>query len=219
MKVPLIGIGRHRIGIDGEGVTTLVTFHGCPLHCQYCLNPHCLVPEGVWREMSPEEVLEEVRIDNLYFLATGGGITFGGGEPFLRSEFIQAFCELAPQEWKMTIESSLNVERKHLERLLPLIDSYIVDVKDMNPDIYEHYTGRENTRTIDNLHWLAEQGVAEKVLIRLPLIPDFNTQKDRENSRLLLEEMGYTRFDEFQYISDVRAYKESRHHTTHLHHE
>lgn len=38
--VPLIGIARHRLTIDGEGVTTLVAFHGCPVAvCKYCLNP------------------------------------------------------------------------------------------------------------------------------------------------------------------------------------
>ncbi|MBP5424486.1 MAG: radical SAM protein, partial [Prevotella sp.] len=31
MKVPLIGICRHRLTTDGTGVTTLVAFHGCQL--------------------------------------------------------------------------------------------------------------------------------------------------------------------------------------------
>ena len=37
--VPIIGISRHRLGVDGNGVTTLVAFHGCNLQCKYCLNP------------------------------------------------------------------------------------------------------------------------------------------------------------------------------------
>lgn len=49
--VPLIGIARHRLTIDGEGVTTLVAFHGCPLRCKYCLNPTSLQPDGVWEEL------------------------------------------------------------------------------------------------------------------------------------------------------------------------
>ena len=40
--VPILGVNRHRLLIDGEGVTTLVAFHGCPLHCKYCLNPQSL---------------------------------------------------------------------------------------------------------------------------------------------------------------------------------
>ena len=76
---PLICIDRHRLTIDGEGVTTLVAFHGCPLHCKYCLNPQCLEADGVWQEMDTELLMMNVEMDNLYFLATGGGICFGGG--------------------------------------------------------------------------------------------------------------------------------------------
>lgn len=206
----MIGINRHRLGIDGTGVTTLVTFHGCPLRCRYCLNPQCLVEEGVWRMMSPREIYDEVKIDNLYFLATGGGVTFGGGEPALRSTFIKAFCGLREEPWRITLETSLNVPRQHIRALLPLVDEYFVDVKDMNPDIYKAYTGRTNARVIGNLRFLAAEGAAQKVLIRLPLIPDFNTRDDVLASRRQLEEIGFTRFDEFRYIKDVQAYKAKR---------
>ena len=84
--VPLIGIARHRLTIDGEGVTTLVAFHGCPLRCKYCLNPTSLQPDGVWESYNCNQLYEEVRKDELYFLASCGGVTFGGGEPLLQSE-------------------------------------------------------------------------------------------------------------------------------------
>ena len=66
--VPLIGIARHRLTIDGEGVTTLVAFHGCPLRCKYCLNPTSLQPDGVWESYDCNQLYEEVRKDELYFL-------------------------------------------------------------------------------------------------------------------------------------------------------
>ena len=72
---PLIGISRHRLSTDGEGVTTLVAFHGCPLRCKYCLNPQSLYSEGIWKNYDCEQLYEEVRQDELYFLATHGGIT------------------------------------------------------------------------------------------------------------------------------------------------
>lgn len=84
---PLIAICRHRIGIDGDGVTTLVGGAGCPLSCRWCLNKNELknaVPEWV----TAEELLSRVKQDDLYFRATGGGITFGGGEPLLYPSFI-----------------------------------------------------------------------------------------------------------------------------------
>lgn len=44
MERPIFGISRHRMGIDGNGVTTLVAFMGCPLKCRYCLNDQCHAP-------------------------------------------------------------------------------------------------------------------------------------------------------------------------------
>ncbi len=56
----MIGICRHRIATDGQGVTTLVAFHGCPLRCKYCLNAQCLRADGIWRQMTVQEILDEV---------------------------------------------------------------------------------------------------------------------------------------------------------------
>lgn len=200
-SAPIIGLGRHRLSVDGKGVTTLVAFHGCTLHCHYCLNSSCLMPGGVWREVTTEELLEEVRIDNLYFVATGGGITFGGGEPCLRSLFIEEFAGMMAQEWNITIETCLNVERQHVERLLPIVSQWIIDVKDMNREIYKAYTGKSNKRTIDNLRWLLRhEGMAERIILRLPHIPEYNTDEDVKQSRRLLKDMGIKTFDEFNYI-------------------
>ena len=199
MKTPLIGICRHRLATDGEGVTTLVAFHGCPLRCKYCLNEQCLRPDGVWRQMDALDILNEVMVDDLYFKATNGGITFGGGEPLLRSDEIVSFCQLKPQEWRITVETSLNVDRKHLEAVAPYIDHYFIDVKDMNSQIYRNYTSVDNRQVIDNLQWLAAHEDTQKIIIRLPHIPDYNTEADIAKSREQLEAMGFTNFDCFDY--------------------
>ena len=200
MKAPLIGICRHRLTTDGQGVTTLVAFHGCPLRCKYCLNAQCLRADGVWRQMTVEKILDEVAVDDLYFKATNGGITFGGGEPLLKADEIADFCMRRPMEWRIYIETSLNVKRRALETVAPYIDHYYIDVKDMNPDIYRRYTSRDNSRVIENLHWLADHTALEKVTIRLPHIPDYNAQADTAKSRQQLEAMGFRHFDSFEYI-------------------
>ena len=86
-----IGIERLRVINDGEGITTLVAGYGCPLRCQYCLNPQCFEMPKPVRSYSLEEMIKEVSIDDLYFQATGGGVVFGGGEPLLQADFIHAF--------------------------------------------------------------------------------------------------------------------------------
>ena len=200
ITAPFIAINRHRLTTDGEGVTTLVAFHGCPLHCEYCLNAQCLQADGVWCRLTPGELYSEVEIDDLYFMATGGGICFGGGEPLLRSDFIKAFAEIMNPEWKLTIETSLNVPLENVKAIASLVQMWYVDIKDMNPDIYKAYGCKENKQVISNLQWLAANGYADKVIIRLPLIPEYNTDEDRQRSQQQLEKMGFTNFDKFNYI-------------------
>ena len=200
ITAPFIAINRHRLTTDGEGVTTLVGFHGCPLHCQYCLNAQCLQADGVWCRLTPGELYSEVEIDDLYFVATGGGICFGGGEPLLRSDFIKAFAEIMNPEWKLTIETSLNVPLENVKTIASLVQMWYVDIKDMNPDIYKAYGCKENKQVVSNLQWLAANGYADKVIIRLPLIPEYNTDEDRQRSQQQLENMGFRNFDKFNYI-------------------
>lgn len=200
VKAPIIGINRHRLTTDGEGVTTLVAFHGCPLHCKYCLNPQCLSPDGVLRTITPSELYSEVEIDDLYFMATGGGICFGGGEPLLHSKFIVEFAKIMNPEWNIVLETSLNMPLKQLEMVAPLVKEFVVDVKDMDEQTYKAYTTQGNALVTSNLKWLAENGYAAKTLIRLPLIPYYNTEATQEESRKQIENMGFRRFDKFEYI-------------------
>ncbi len=198
-RAKIIGIARHRLSTDGDGVTTLVAFHGCPLSCRYCLNPQSLGDGGRFREYSPEQLYAETRIDELYFIATNGGVTFGGGEPCLRPDFIRHFRELCGESWQINLETSLNVPADNIASLLPVVNTLIIDIKDMNPEIYRNYTGRGNSIVLPNLRLIANSGRQSDCIIRIPLIPDFNTDADREASRAALEQLGFTRFDLFTY--------------------
>lgn len=198
-RAKIIGIVRHRLLTDGDGVTTLVAFHGCPLRCRYCLNPQSLGDDSEFCEYSPEQLYVETRIDELYFLATNGGVTFGGGEPCLHLRFISEFRELCGPAWRLNLETSLNVPSANVEVLLPVIDTMIVDVKDMNPEIYRDYTGQCNDLVLGNLRLIAEAGRQNDCIIRLPLIQGYNTDVDREASRKAIEALGFHRLDLFTY--------------------
>ena len=149
--------------------------------------------------MDVEELLNEVMVDDFYFKATGGGITFGGGEPLLRSTEIVHFCQLMPAEWNITIDTSLHVDSRHLESVAPYVHQYIIDVKDMNPEIYRSYTGGEAFLAWNNLEWLLQTAGAERVMVRVPLIPGFNSESDRQRSVELLQAMGVRQLDCFTY--------------------
>lgn len=198
-RAKIIGIARHRLSTDGDGVTTLVAFHGCPLRCRYCLNPQSLGDGSRFREYSPQSLYDEVRIDELYFLATNGGVTFGGGEPGLHLDFIREFRGLCGQAWQINLETSLNIPTSNIEGLLPVVNTMIIDIKDVNLDIYRNYTGVANDLVLDNLRLIAEAGRQSDCIVRIPLIPDYNTDTDREKSRKALEALGFDRFDLFTY--------------------
>lgn len=198
-RAKIIGIARHRLSTDGDGVTTLVAFHGCPLCCRYCLNPQSLGDGGRFREYSPEKLYTETRIDELYFLATNGGVTFGGGEPCLQPGFIRRFRELCGDSWQINLETSLNVPTDNIASLLPVVNTLIIDIKDMNPEIYRNYTGQDNSLVLSNLRLIADSGRQNDCIIRIPLIPEFNTDADRDASRATLEQLGFSRFDLFTY--------------------
>lgn len=89
------------------------------------------------RLYTPEALYDALAVDDLYFQATNGGVTFGGGEPLMHADFLRAFIRLVNGRWRVRAETSLHVPPENA--VLPL-DEYIVDIKDMNPAIYHAYT-------------------------------------------------------------------------------
>ena len=158
----------------------------CNLHCKYCHAEHKDI------KFNPD-ILPVLKDFNLT------RITFGGGEPLLNSQYIKDVLELGAKEWNVTVETSLNVPVHHVKLLMPYIDEYIVDIKDMNPEIYQKYTGRNNRWVKDNLQWLVKRGMADRIICRIPLIEGYNKPEDQEKSKAELLEMGITRFDLFTY--------------------
>ena len=204
---PLIGLSRLRLGTDGKGIRTLLAFHDCELDCKYCLNPQCktLKTGKKIKYMSAKDIMETIKKDELYYLATNGGITLGGGEPLLHCQFlIDNIFKVYGNKWHVTVETSLHVNPWMLFDMAPYIDEYVVDIKDMNPDIYKQYTGKDNDVVKSNLRWLVENGKADHITVRLPMIPGFNTEEDRQSSKRELESMGISRFDLFTYKTNIQ---------------
>lgn len=200
--VSFIGIDRHRLGADGRGVTTLAAFHGCTLRCKYCLNRRCLESAEGLPTYTPEQLFKYVSIDNLYFIATGGGVCFGGGEPLLHSDFICEFKEHCGKSWNITVESSLNVPQEAVKAVVPVVGDFIVDIKESNLDIYRAYTGQEGGRAWDNLRFLLSAVGPRRIMVRVPLIEGYNTEADTAKTIAVLTEMGITNIDSFKYLTD-----------------
>ena len=193
---------------DGAGVTALVGAYGCPLQCRLCINPQTWQGrtdgKPPFTRVTPSELYDQVKIDNLYYLATGGGVTFGGGEPLLHTDFITAFREVCHPDWRIYAESCLNIPEENLRAAARVVDHFFIDIKDMNPAIYRAYTGKDNTLVKSNLALLLSLVGAQRITVRVPSIPDFNTEADTEASVRELQAMGVTSLDRFAYKIPTR---------------
>lgn len=195
----IFAIDRLRVDTDGHGVRTLVCSEDCLLKCKYCINYERMKADSISKSFSPKSLLDQLKIDDIYFKASGGGITFGGGEPALESIFIKEFKKLCPADWTLFIETSLNVSKEHVKRLASLIDYWIVDIKDVNDRVYRRYTGTSNRQALRNLKYLIKCGLADKIMVRVPDIPGYNTKEDVDESVNKLNVMGIKNIQHFQY--------------------
>ena len=99
---------------------------GCPLRCAYCLNPYSWDQSVEPKSYTVDELYNEVKRDNIYFLSTGGGLVFGGGEPLLHSAFLS---ELIPMINAPVMLETNGTLPDRLERVIDLIDIISMDIK------------------------------------------------------------------------------------------
>ena len=204
----ILSISRLRMGTDGNGISTLVVFFDCPLYCEYCINDFCHKSQkpffGVQHAaFTPQELIEILKQDDIYYLMSGGGVVFGGGEPLLQSKYIHKVCTMADQRWAKRIETSLNVPWDNIKPVLYDMDEWIIDIKDINSDIYKSYTKTDNKNMIENLLKLRNKVSKDKIHIRIPKIPDYNTSYDIEKSLEWIRENIGVEPEVFSYIKTI----------------
>ena len=197
VRLKIQGIARTKLGTDGHGVTDLVAMAGCPLSCEHCLNKK-LLAEAPVRDVSAADLLTDVMEEACYFVATGGGVAFGGGEPLLQWEEIVEFAGIMPDWMQLTIETSLQAPRRAIETLLPVTDLWFVDIKSLDPSIYARYTHGSLDVALSNLQLLLP--VADKVKVRVPSIPGYKGRDVAEAEGNEVRRMGFSDVEVFDYV-------------------
>lgn len=169
---------------DGPGIRTLVFLKGCPLRCKWCCNPENLSTEPqymlvggkkklVGKEMSVEEVMEEVCKDLIYYRRSGGGITISGGECLLQYKFTAALLEAAKLEGFTTaIETSSFAGKEALDAVIPWVDTALCDIKHVDDEKHIRATGQSNKIILENIRRIGQSEA--DLIIRVPVIPGFN---------------------------------------------
>lgn len=119
------------------------------------------------------DLVAEVERDRPFFDASGGGVTFSGGEPLCYPTFLSACLKACRDKGLHTaVDTSGFASRKTVSDIARLADVLLYDLKHMNPEVHRSHTGVDNRRILDNLETLSRQGAV--IWIRFPLIPGFN---------------------------------------------
>ena len=173
---------------DGPGIRTIIFFKGCALRCKWCCNPESqsfeiqtMNMDGkekvVGKDVTVSEIMETVLRDMPYYRRSGGGITLSGGEATLQPEFAEALLRTCKQYGINTaIESTAIADFSVIQRFLPFIDTYLMDIKHINSKKHEEFTTKPNERILENAKNLDKY--ANKLIIRIPVIPTFNATKE-----------------------------------------
>ena len=169
---------------DGPGIRTIVFFKGCVMRCAWCCNPESqryeieTLTEGgkektVGRDVSVSDIMPEILSDMPYYRRSRGGITLSGGEVLCQADFARELLRECKENGLHTaIESAASTKFSEIEKLLPYLDLYLMDIKHIDSSKHKEYTGVANERILENARAVAESGV--ELIIRTPVIPGFN---------------------------------------------
>lgn len=175
--------------VDGPGTRMTVFMSGCPLRCQYCQNP------DTWKMRDGQPVYLQAMIDKVdryqdLFKATGGGITFSGGESMMQAAFVSRVFRAAKEMGVHTcLDTSGFLNRNYTDEMIDDIDLCLLDVKSGDEKTYQLVTGGTLAPTIDFGKRLAARG--SKIWIRFVLVPGLtDSEENVENVAKICEEFS-----------------------------
>lgn len=141
--------------------------------CGECANAcpaGALVLKG--KTMSIQQVIRELKKDATTYRRSGGGITLSGGEPLVQYEFASELLQAYKgQGWHTAIETTGVGSREAIEKVIPYVDTVLLDLKHMDSGQHKKFTGIGNEPVIKNAPEICK---ISKTVIRVPVIPGFN---------------------------------------------
>jgi len=188
---------------DGPGIRTTIFLKGCPLSCWWCHNPesrdcapqrsvkHISVGDKIFEKQevtgykaSIDEIVSEVRRDQIFYEESGGGITLSGGEPLHQPTFCTNLLRaLKENEFHTSLDTTGYAPEDVIRQVMPYTDLFLYDLKLMDEGAHMKYTGVSNKGILENLILLLGSG--KQVIIRVPVIPGITGTT--ENIKLMID--------------------------------
>lgn len=175
--------------VDGPGIRFVVFIQGCTLKCKYCHN------RDTWdlksgKEISIDELLEEILKYKSYMDNSGGGVTVSGGEPLVQAEFV---TELFKSLKKLGIHTALDTAGSlpisdKIKELLKYTDLVILDIKHIDDEKAKKLTGFSNKNNLEFAKFLSDLKIP--VWIRQVLVPGYtDDESDLQNLKRFIDSL------------------------------
>lgn len=153
-------------------------------HCTTCgrCTDECptLALEMAGKEWKMEDLMKEVEKERQVMEESGGGVTICGGEPLMHTDYLyEVLDELGSRNIHRTVDTTLHAQQEHVRRVAERCELMLVDLKMMDSEKHQQYTGVPNGKILANISMLSEMG--HPFWIRIPLIDGVNA--DEENIR------------------------------------
>lgn len=147
--------------------------------CETCIQ-HCLrdALQFSGKGMEIDDIMEEVLKDRDYYEESGGGITISGGEPFVQFEGLMSILKACREENITTaVETTGQYDQEKLKEALPYIDTFLFDIKHLDARKLKKVTNGDLDVILSNAAFISQSN-AHKLVIRVPVIPGFNYEKE-----------------------------------------
>ena len=146
--------------------------------CGRCVDACDLnLRELAGKEYTVEELLKELKKDEMFYEESGGGVTLSGGEVMLAD--MDDVENLAKGLYKagisVTIDTCGYAPYQNFERLLKYVDTFLYDIKMMDKEKHQRYVGVGNGEILSNLERISRNGA--KIYIRIPVISGVNADR------------------------------------------
>jgi len=162
---------------DGKNLLEKVNLTLCT-HCGLCARACCAgALKMIGETMTVEQVCDTVMRDFSFYHNSNGGVTFTGGEPTYQPEFLTAMAkELKKRALHLVIETCGAFDWESVAEALSLIDIFYFDVKHVNDEKHQNFTGEGCARVLENARRIDQ--LQKPIRVRVPLIPGFNDSSD-----------------------------------------
>jgi pyruvate formate lyase activating enzyme len=173
--------------LQKKGKTVLIDESRCDL-CDRCLEACTFEAlQIIGREMTIQDIMEEVEKDRIFYQSSGGGVTFSGGEPLMQPEFLENLLDECQKSGiPAAVDTCGYTSPDTLQRISDKAPLFLYDVKIIDGEKHQAYTGMSNKIILENIKNLAQKG--SDVKVRIPLISGINDddRNIRETSEFLL---------------------------------